>query len=286
MHVLPQSALSASRHDPLLQSLFISHIGCFPKARAHYRERPDGAEEPVLIICMSGAGWFRAEGYAGRLGSGQTLLLPRGAPHVYGADSSDPWSIYWVHFDGHDADHYVRHVTDTHRPCVIKVSREMAQRLEMHFRDIFQRFRRGYAPRALLMAAHILREGLGRLFFDNPKFVPGRHRRVRSELESVVDFMVQSPSAMHSLSDLARRASLSVPHFSVLFRRQYGRSPMGYLTHLRIRESCRLLDSTDYRIKEIAPRVGFSDPLHFSRVFRRVMGCSPRQYRQAFGGGE
>lgn len=44
-------------------------------------------------------------------------------------------------------------------------------------------------------------------------------------------------------------------------------------------EAERLLEQSEYRIEEIALRVGYTDPSHFSRAFRRWTGSSPRQYR-------
>ena len=56
-------------------------------------------------------------------------------------------------------------------------------------------------------------------------------------------------------------------------------APVEYLIHLRIRQACRLLDTTGLTVREIGFRVGFEDPYYFSRMFRKLMGQSPRQYR-------
>ena len=50
---------------------------------------------------------------------------------------------------------------------------------------------------------------------------------------------------------------------------------------MKIQAACRLLDSTDESVKVIAARLGFSDPLYFSRVFRRTQGLSPSAYRRS-----
>jgi YesN/AraC family two-component response regulator len=49
---------------------------------------------------------------------------------------------------------------------------------------------------------------------------------------------------------------------------------------LRIRYACRLLDTTTLTVREVGYRVGYEDPYYFSRMFRKLMGLSPRQYRK------
>ena len=70
-----------------------------------------------------------------------------------------------------------------------------------------------------------------------------------------------------------------ISHLNRLFKENTGFPPMAYLTHLRMIEACRLLDTTDWKVAAVAMDVGYSDPYHFSRVFSRVIGQSPRAYR-------
>jgi AraC-like DNA-binding protein len=82
-----------------------------------------------------------------------------------------------------------------------------------------------------------------------------------------------------SLPKIARRVGISPSHLVRLFHENLGRSPMRYLTELRVRYARGLLLRSDLSIKEIAFMVGFRDQLYFSRVFRREAGASPRAFR-------
>lgn len=84
-----------------------------------------------------------------------------------------------------------------------------------------------------------------------------------------------------SLSDVAAAAGLSAHHFGRVFLEQMNLSPMKYLRSLRIAQSQSLLLNTNLRINEIAREVGYTDSLHFSRVFRQTTGRSPRQLRES-----
>jgi transcriptional regulator GlxA family with amidase domain len=66
-----------------------------------------------------------------------------------------------------------------------------------------------------------------------------------------------------------------------LFKQQTGYAPIDFLIRQRIRKACQLLDTTDASVAAIAEKVGFEDPYYFSRCFHRIMGSSPRTYRQS-----
>jgi YesN/AraC family two-component response regulator len=54
---------------------------------------------------------------------------------------------------------------------------------------------------------------------------------------------------------------------------------MDYFSRLKVQHACRLLDTTSARIQEVGTEIGYPDPYYFSRLFREVMGMSPRAYR-------
>jgi len=82
------------------------------------------------------------------------------------------------------------------------------------------------------------------------------------------------------LPDVSRAAGLSADHFGRLFRQHMREPPMHYLRRVRINQARYLLEHTDLLVEEIAFDVGFSDPFHFSRVFRTLTDLSPRAWRK------
>jgi AraC-like DNA-binding protein len=83
-----------------------------------------------------------------------------------------------------------------------------------------------------------------------------------------------------SLKQLAKEVKLSDSYFSRLFLRRTGFPPIEYFNQLRIQHSCRLLDNKMLSIADVAREVGFDDQFYFSRLFRKVMNQSPREYRK------
>ncbi|MCW8133841.1 MAG: helix-turn-helix domain-containing protein [Planctomycetota bacterium] len=87
-----------------------------------------------------------------------------------------------------------------------------------------------------------------------------------------------------SVEDLAEAAGMGLTAFRAAFLKAMGRGPRQYLEERRVEHAARALAETDRKILEIAEAEGYGDPYHFSRVFRRVMGASPRAFRARMRG--
>jgi transcriptional regulator GlxA family with amidase domain len=85
-----------------------------------------------------------------------------------------------------------------------------------------------------------------------------------------------------TLADVAAQAGLSVRTLNRRFHQETGRTPMQWVTGVRIRRAQELLQTTDHGIDRIAHLVGFASPAHFRTQFKRHSGVPPRAYRTAF----
>ncbi|GBF77100.1 hypothetical protein PA598K_05624 [Paenibacillus sp. 598K] len=99
----------------------------------------------------------------------------------------------------------------------------------------------------------------------------------RAGMDRAIDWMTRHYHEEMKLERLARLAGLSVNHFLRTFKRQFGTTPMGYMTSLRMNRAKQLLFSPD-RIKTIATQVGYRDELYFSRAFKKSEGIAPTLY--------
>ena len=84
-----------------------------------------------------------------------------------------------------------------------------------------------------------------------------------------------------SLADIASSVHISPSHLSHLFKEETGMSVMDCLTALRISEAKHLLAMPQLTVAQVSAAVGFQDPAHFSRSFKRMEGISPTAYRQS-----
>lgn len=82
-----------------------------------------------------------------------------------------------------------------------------------------------------------------------------------------------------TLDMIADSAHVSVSKCCRIFRRFSSYSPVSFLNQLRLGQSCVLLLNTELPIARVAASCGFPQPAHFSRVFQKTFGCTPREYR-------
>lgn len=282
MHGLPRPLLAEAARHVLAAELHPTDIGWFPRARGHFRERPAGAAEHILIVCVAGSGWFEIDGRRGVLRRGGALWIAAGRPHAYGASERDPWSIHWVHLAGEDAAWFAGRVPGD-RP-VIPVAPGALRRAALLFRECCGAFAGGATVPRVLFASQVLRHLLAVLFHDNPRFTPGVPAASHRDFQGSIDHMRARLREGVTLAELARRAGLSPSRYSFLFKAATGHSPVEHFIRLRLQAAARLLDTTDRTVKEVAAMTGYDDPFHFSRAFRRVTGQSPRAYRRTAKG--
>lgn len=82
-----------------------------------------------------------------------------------------------------------------------------------------------------------------------------------------------------SLENLAKETHLSTSYISRVFRQETGSSVTDYLTARRMRQACRLLETTDLAVEEIGIRIGIPNASYFIQLFKRVVGTTPLKYR-------
>lgn len=269
--------LELARH-PLGSELYSPDLGWFPRALNHYRERPQGAEEHILIYCSSGQGWFEIDGARRELSRGQVLLIPRGKPHRYRANEPRPWSIYWAHFGGYAAPAYSSRLIPL--GYTIPVSPETGRQIVSLSRECYRVLATGHTLRSFLLVAHIFRHLLGVLLLGKDALDGKGAKLTQHDFAESSEFMQANLSRSLSLEELAHHAGLSASRFSALFKAQTGTPPVEHHIGLRIQAACRLLSTTGMSVKEICNCLGYNDPLYFSRLFKKIMGSSPSAYRR------
>lgn len=107
----------------------------------------------------------------------------------------------------------------------------------------------------------------------------------RSEalVRETVDHIHENYMKSISLEGMAARARLSNFYFSKMFKQYIGSTFIDYLTAHRVEAAKKLLGDPRVNVKEVAPAVGYPDPNYFAKVFKRLTGLSPREFRDRRG---
>lgn len=280
---MPEMVLNMAQEDPILQTLHVTDIGYYPHAIYHYRNRPTAIDQYVLIYCVKGSGKYSVDGKHFEVKENQYFILPANKPHAYASNNEVPWTIYWIHFRGTLASYYGEDAIEP-RDVSASVNSRIADRNNI-FEDIFLTLSDGYTIDNLRYTTSLLHFYLGSL-----RYLPiyRKCHKVKEEntdnhcivVNAALKYMEENMERQITLKDLATYTGYSVSHFSSIFSSSTGHSPLNYFNMLKVKKACELLDTTDMKITQISGKVGIDDPLYFSRIFKKIVGISPKQYRE------
>lgn len=278
MIVIPRNILNKNcAKEPVLTPLYITDIGYYPKALFHHRKRAQGADQHILIYCVDGKGTVTIKKETFAVQPGDCFILPRKLAHEYSADASDPWTIYWVHFLGSSAPGLVDTAVrewDGYKTFLPHAPERLEQ-----FETIYQPLARGYRQENLVYSNMHFWSFLASCIYPGVN-KPGKSIQQHDAIDTAIDYMNNHLDKMLTLQQMAKSVNLSQSHFSFLFKNNTGFSPIEYFNHLKVQKACQYLLFTPLRIKEVAIQLGMEDPYYFSRMFTKVMGISPNQYRE------
>ena len=85
-----------------------------------------------------------------------------------------------------------------------------------------------------------------------------------------------------SLEEMAESVGLSTTYFSHMFQKSTGQSPHQFVLRVRVERAKEMLRAVEVRVLDVAVACGFKTQQHFARVFRRLCGASPTEYRREF----
>lgn len=107
----------------------------------------------------------------------------------------------------------------------------------------------------------------------------GQHRP--AWLDDVVERLHEEFTRRLTIADLAESVGVSAVRLSRTFRRFHRESPGVYMRRLRVEHACKRLAEPRLSLAEVALECGFADQSHFQRVFKRVTGSTPGEFRKA-----
>ncbi|HET6741455.1 MAG TPA: AraC family transcriptional regulator [Kribbella sp.] len=275
IQVLPRPLVRRMRTAPITGRLLVTDAGYFPHAARHGRTRPAGAPEAIIIVCTEGSGLLTAGDVEVRASAGEAAVIPEGLPHSYRADERDPWSIWWLHVCGTDAAPLIDAVRGPENALTLKL-RDTYAATSLVDRALSS-MEHDETAASLIPAAGAAWHLLTQLTADRMRGQARSHDRIRF----VQEHLRQNLATRQSVAELAKLAGLSTSHFSALFKQSAGMGVLEYLRRLRNARARELLITTALPVAEIAERVGYSDPLYFSRQFHAVNGVSPTAFRAA-----
>lgn len=238
--------------------------------------RPKGRLDYQLLYIVSGKGHFYFHGedrvvYAGRM----VLIQPR-QEQRYEYFGEDKPEVYWVHFTGSDVKNILRSYNiPMDDPIFYSGASSTYSYLFKEMIHELQTCKTGYED----LLAMYLRQIFLLVQRTRQEERPTVSTYIQEEMEFARRYFNEHYNEPISIQEYAESRNMSVCYFQRNFKQIVKHTPMQYLLTIRVNNAASLLETTDYSMAEIAAIVGYEDPLYFSRLFRKIKGVSPRDYR-------
>lgn len=100
-------------------------------------------------------------------------------------------------------------------------------------------------------------------------------------IKKALSYMREHSGEKIYVRDIAAQVNMNSQYFCRFFKKMIGKSPIEYLTELRIKNACDLLRNTDLPVMEVCLECGFNNLGNFMSAFRKYCGCTPGQYRKS-----
>lgn len=214
----------------------------------------------LLHYVVSGFGRFARGGVTHQLGPGEVFVIPPYEQTRYEADPSHPWDYIWIGFQ-----------VEGEIPEVLQTSVIRCAAAGQIFEDMkrcgsLESGRSAFLAGQLWLLLALLSDTAG----AKTDFVDKAVSCIRSEY--MTDLTVAS---------LSERLGVDRSYFSAQFKKRTGQPPGQYLAHYRLQKAAELLTTYGQPPSMAALSTGHSDLFHFSRMFKRFFGVSPRAYYRA-----
>lgn len=100
-----------------------------------------------------------------------------------------------------------------------------------------------------------------------------------SQHQKILQYLKEHYREDISIQDIAGTFGYADPYFCKIFKQYFGKSFVAYLMDYRIEEAVKLLKNPEYTVSSVGKSVGYPDPNYFTKVFKRIIGETPSEYR-------
>ncbi len=252
-------------------------VVCGGRERCGPDYRIDRADFPFHSIefVARGKGTLTLKGRTEALYPGRVFSYGPGVAHLIAAGGPEPLVKYFVDFTGPTAAKVLRDNDLAPGTAVRIASPDAVLRI---FDDLIAAgcsgTRQGPAICAKLVELLVLRIAEAGLLDD-----PYRSAAFAT-YQSGRQYIRNHFATLRTLEEIAESCHVDEAYLCRLFKRFDRQSPYQYLTQLKMAQAARALQRNDKLIKQVAFELGYSDPFHFSRAFRKVFGLSPAAFRK------
>ncbi len=263
------------------QELSVYQFGYEECAKGH-SFGPANRDHFLLHFIKKGKGEFRTESGSYSLTGGQGFMISPDKISSYKADDEDPWVYFWIGFGGVDAEHYMRDIGISAENPVFSFEKwDIIENIFNNLRSLDKNLlsHRLKMMGNLFMLIAEMAENVSQLDIKRKVIFNSKEEYVKN----AVGYIEKNFSGKLSISEVVKYVGLNRSYFGVIFKEIMGISPIDYLVNYRIDRAKKYLSDDSMSVGDVARSVGYDDTLAFSKIFKRKVKMSPREYQKTKG---
>lgn len=241
--------------------------------------RPRGRVDFQIIYIAAGCGHFHFDTVDSEtiVPAGNIVIFRPKELQKYEYYGKDKTEVYWIHFTGSDVKNILRKYGFPDNERIFPVGTSMEY--ERIFKRIIielQRCQDNYEEMLTLLLRHLL------IIFQRElsREQVLKNEYLDHEMDTAVTYFNENYNRDINIEEYATSRGMSVSWFIRSFKKFTDSTPMQFIVALRVNNAQVLLETTNYSINEISKIVGYDNQLYFSRLFHKLKGFSPREYRE------
>ena len=259
--------------------LYLIHVGKETCSPGH-AYGPSGRDEYIIHFVISGKGIFTTHGITYHLKANEMFLIRPDEDIFYQADTEDPWSYFWIGFNGIMTKKLLNSCGFSKKSPVLPIANiETVKSLVSQILDASHlTFSHELKRKAFLLAlfSYLIDSHQDLNASSKNKY----ERNSNTYVVQAIDYIKQHHSLGINVSDIADYIGISRAYLNRTFQKELGISVQRFLVDFRMHKAANLLVSSNSSINEIADAVGYDDALAFSKAFKKKFNFSPKNFRE------
>lgn len=256
------------------QYLYIQEIGTLKSLEPHISRR-EKLDSYLFFLVLDGCGTITFQDVSYPVQAGDCVWLNCVEPYSHESSGHSPWSLMWVHFNGHQAKGFYQLYKEREGP-VVYTPPTLSAYIEL-MKTLFglQQQKEAFSD---LLSHRYLTDLIAQIFSD--AFYPSSFAPVPQKLLDVRKYIEQHHTEKLTLDTLSERFFISKYHLLREYQRLFGSTIINDLNAKRLSHAKSLLRFSDESVESIALACGFQNSSYFIKVFKRYENLTPLAYRK------
>lgn len=238
---------------------------------------PNVVDHFILCYVFGGKGVLEVDGKAHPVKKGQGFLVSTKVLTSYRSDVKEPLELAWVGFYGYQAESYLNRANlNADHPVFTYDKDDFFMTCFQDMIDVSKRGANRYCKMVSILYL-IMAKLIDISTVKNPYFSSAD--AVELYLRKALEYIDMNYANKMTIKDISSHVGLDRKYLYSIFKYNLDKSPQEYLINYRVGRATDLLKDQSLPISDVARSVGYNDPFHFSKIFKKITGISPTHFR-------